>query len=119
MTEEQALFDSYVKRNQIVGEALANDAISQKAAYELQLQLLADYEKKVADMKSKSTKFEGKTAKDKTKMVLGELGDMFQGVTAANKKMFAVQKAYSIVQTIISTFEGAQKAEQLMLQYHL
>jgi len=110
MTEEQALFDSYVKRNQIVGEALANDAISQKAAYELQLQLLADYEKKVADMKSKSTKFEGKTAKDKTKMVLGELGDMFQGVTAANKKMFAVQKAYSIVQTIISTFEGAQKA---------
>ena len=110
MTEEQALFDSYVRRNQIVAEALGNDAISTDAAYALQLQLLEDFEQKKKELREKSNKFEDKTRSQQTQMVMDDLGEMFQGISANNKKLFAISKAYNIAQAIMSTYTGAAKA---------
>jgi hypothetical protein len=76
----------------------------------LKLQSEQDYYKKLEDLRQKSKNFDDKNATEKTQMVLDGLGETFKGVQANNKKMFAVQKAYSIAQAMMSTFAGASKA---------
>jgi len=110
MTEEEAIRKSYSDRQEIIANALANQAMSVAEANTLKLQSEQDYYKKLEDLRQKSKNFEDKNATEKTQMVLDGLGETFKGVQANNKKMFAVQKAYSIAQAIMSTYAGASKA---------
>jgi len=110
MTEEEAIRKSYSDRQEIIANALATQAMSVAEANTLKLQSEQDYYKKLEDLRQKSKNFEDKNATEKTQMVLDGLGETFKGVQANNKKMFAVQKAYSIAQAIMSTYAGASKA---------
>jgi hypothetical protein len=79
---------------------------------ELELRRRANekYEEDLKKLRRTSAKFEERDAVGRTNMVLGELGNMFQGVSANNKKLFAVQKAFNIAQAVMSTYTGATKA---------
>ncbi len=77
---------------------------------ELRRRAHEQYGEDLKKLRRTSAKFEERDAVGKTDMVLGELGNMFQGVKANNKKMFAVQKAFNIAQAIMSTYTGATKA---------
>lgn len=110
MSEEEAIRKSYSDRQEIIANALAHQAMSVTEANALKIQAEQDYYNKLEELRKKSKNFEDKNATEKTKMVLDGLGDAFKGVQANNKKMFAVQKAYSIAQAIMSTYAGASKA---------
>jgi len=110
MTEEEAIRKSYTDRQEIIANALANQAMSVTEANALKLKSEQDYYNRLEELRQKSKNFEDKNATEKTKMVLDGLGEAFKGVQANNKKMFAVQKAYNIAQAIMSTYTGAAKA---------
>lgn len=79
-------------------------------AIELRRRAHEKYEEDIKKLRMNSTKFEERNIQGKTKFVLDDLGTMFQGISANNKKLFAVQKAYNIAQAIMSTYTGATKA---------
>jgi hypothetical protein len=110
MTEEEAIRKSYTDRQEIIANALANQAMSVTEANALKLKSEQDYYNRLEELRKKSKNFEDKNATEKTQMVLDGLGETFKGVQANNKKMFAVQKAYNIAQAIMSTYTGAAKA---------
>jgi hypothetical protein len=110
MTEEEAIRKSYTDRQEIIANALANQAMSVTEANALKLKSEQDYYNRLEELRKKSKNFEDKNATEKTQMVLDGLGEAFKGVQANNKKMFAVQKAYNIAQAIMSTYTGAAKA---------
>jgi hypothetical protein len=109
-TGEEKLAAERDQRLERIAELAASETQIEINELELRRRAHEQYEEDLKELRRNSSKFEERDAVGRTNMVLGELGNMFQGVQANNKKMFAVQKAYSIVQTMISTFEGAQKA---------
>jgi len=70
-------------------------------------------EKKLAEEKKKIAEFENATLAGKTEMMTGELAKQLQGVRGHSKKLFALQKAASIANTLINTYEAAQTAFKL------
>lgn len=109
-TEEEALFNSFVSQNQIVAEALATRSITEEAARELQLKLLADYNDKKKALLEEGADDEILQGNKLTGHMLGQLGKQFAGVQAVNKKMFAAQKAYKIANAIQNTYDAANNA---------
>ena len=109
-TEEEALFNSFVSQNQIVAEALATRSITEQAARDLQLKLLADYNEKKKGLLKEEADQEILQGSKLTGHMLGQLGEQFAGVQAVNKKMFAAQKAYKIANAIQNTYDAANNA---------
>lgn len=109
-TEEEALFNSFVNQNQIVADALATRSITEEAARELQLKLLADYNDKKKALLKDGADEEILQGSKLTGHMLGQLGEQFSGVQAVNKKMFAAQKAYKIANAIQNTYDAANNA---------
>ena len=109
-TQEEALEQAFVNENQIIADGLAARSITEEAARELQLKLLADYNKKKKDLVKDGADQEILTGSKLTGHMLGQLGEQFAGVQAQNKKMFAAQKAFKIANAIQNTYDAANNA---------
>jgi uncharacterized phage infection (PIP) family protein YhgE len=110
MTREEALKASFDKELALIDSFAARSVENEAAAADLKLRANERYFEQLEKLRKQSADFEDKTRTEQTKMVLDDLGTMFQGVSANNKKLFAVQKAYNIAQAIMSTYTGATKA---------
>ena len=110
MTKEEALKASYDKELALLESFGAKSVENAELVADLKIKAEERFLNKMEDLRKRSNDFEKKTLQEKTEFVLDDLGGMFQGVKAQNRKMFAVQKAYNIAQTIVETFAGAQKA---------
>jgi hypothetical protein len=109
-TQEEALEQAFVNENQIIADGLAARSVTEEAARELQLKLLADYNKKKKDLVKDGADQEILTGSKLTGHMLGQLGEQFAGVQAQNKKMFAAQKAFKIANAIQNTYDAANNA---------
>ena len=110
LSQQEVLAESLQKEMDLLTQFASDDVANEQLAAELKIKAQEEYYSKVEELRKKSKNFEDKNATEKTKMVLDGLGEAFKGVQANNKKMFAVQKAYSIAQAIMSTYAGASKA---------
>lgn len=110
MTREEALKASFDKELALIESFGARSAENEEIAADLKLRANKRYFEQLEKLRQQSKDFEDKTRTEQTKMVLDDLGGMFQGVKANNKKMFAAQKAFNIAQAIMSTYTGATKA---------
>jgi len=110
MSREEALKASFDKEIELINSFGARSAENEQLAADLKLRANKKYFEELEKLRKQSANFEDKTRTEQTKMVLDDLGTMFKGVSANNKKMFAVQKAYNIAQAIMSTYTGATKA---------
>ena len=110
LTEEEALLESHQKKLADLDEALNNEVILQERYNETKLRLIADFEQKKADLQKKSGDQEILQGDKLTGHMLDQLGKQFSGVQAANRKMFAAQKAYKIAKATQNTFDAANEA---------
>ena len=110
LSQQEVLAESLQKEMDLLTKFAADDVANEQLATDLKIKAQEEYYSKVEEIRKKSKNFEDKNATEKTQMVLDGLGETFKGVQANNKKMFAVQKAYSIAQAIMSTYAGASKA---------
>lgn len=132
LTEEEALFESFIKRNQIIAEGLLVEATTEDAARELQLDALKDYLAKKEELLKKAAEEEGKkisflekatiegekrkkaftimSATEQSEHVLGELSGQFDGIAKNNKKLFAISKAFNIANAVMNTATAATVA---------
>lgn len=110
MTKEEALKASFDKELALIESFGARSAENEEIVADLKLRANKRYFDQLEKLRQQSKDFEDKTRTEQTKMVLDDLGGMFQGVKANNKKMFAAQKAFNIAQAIMSTYTGATKA---------
>lgn len=110
LTEEEALLESHHKKLADLDEALNNEVILQERYNETKLRLIADFEEKKADLQKKGSDQEILQGGKLTGHMLDQLGKQFSGVQAANKKMFAAQKAYKIAKATQNTFDAANEA---------
>ncbi len=113
-TEEQRLFTSYANRQFIVEDAFESELISAERHNQLLLQLASSYEtsRTAIDKKgwTERQKFTNKSAKDQTKVVVGELINMTAGVAQSNRKMFELNKAAGLANAVVNTYEGVSKS---------
>ena len=110
MTKEEALKASYDKELALLESFGAKSAENAELVADLKIKAEERFLKRMEDLRKQSKDFEDKTTREQTQMVLDNLGGMFQGVKANNKKMFAAQKAFNIAQAMMSTYTGATKA---------
>ncbi len=110
MTEEELLLQSHQKKLADLDEAMTQEDTMIIDHQELRLKLIADYEKKKADIEKRNGKQEILRGAELTRSMLGQLGEQFAGVQAVNKKMFAAQKAYKIANAIQNTYDAANNA---------
>lgn len=110
MTEEQLMEDSYLRRQDLLAEALSNEAVTVEEFLDLQLKLYKDFNDKKADLNKKGADQEILTGAELTGSMLDQLGQQFAGVKAVNKKMFAAQKAYKLASAIQNTYTAANEA---------
>ena len=132
LTEEEALFESFIKRNHIIAEALLVEATTEEAAREFQLDALKDYLAKKEELLKKAAEEEGKkisflekatiegekrkkaftimSATEQSEHVLGELSGQFDGIAKNNKKLFAISKAFNIANAVMNTATAATVA---------
>lgn len=132
LTEEEALFESFIKRNQIIAEGLMVNATTEEAARELQLEVLKEYLAKKEELLKKAAEEEGKkisflekatiegekrkkeftmmSATEQSEHVLGELSGQFDGIAKNNKKLFAISKAFNIANAVMNTATAATVA---------
>jgi len=110
MTEEEILLQSHQKKLADLDEAMSQEDTMIFDHQELRLKLIADYEKKKADIQKRNGKQEILRGSQLTSSMLGQLGEQFAGVQAVNKKMFAAQKAYKIANAIQNTYDAANNA---------
>lgn len=110
LTEEEVLLESHQKKLADLDEALNNEVILEERYNETKLRLIADFEKKKSDLQKKSGDQEILQGDKLTGHMLDQLGEQFSGVQAANKKMFAAQKAYKIAKATQNTFDAANEA---------
>lgn len=110
MTKEEALKASYDKELALLESFGAKSAENAELVADLKIKAEERFLKRMEDLRKQSKDFEDKTTREQAQMVLDNLGGMFQGVKANNKKMFAAQKAYNIAQAMMSTYTGATKA---------
>ena len=66
MTEEEAIRKSYTDRQEIIANALANQAMSVTEANALKLKSEQDYYNRLEELRKKSKNFEDKNATEKT-----------------------------------------------------
>lgn len=117
-TAEEAINESYVRREEVI---LANT----QAGSELQFELLVKnnerreleisrHQEKIGQIERKAMtdrqKFEAMTTGQRTKMVIGSLIEMTQGVATHSKTMFKINKAAGIANAIVNTAAGITKA---------
>jgi hypothetical protein len=110
LSEEEALLESHQKKLADLDEALNNEVILQERYNETKLRLIADFEQKKADLQKKSGDQEILQGDKLTGHMLDQLGKQFSGVQAANRKMFAAQKAYKIAKATQNTYDAANEA---------
>jgi len=55
-------------------------------------------------------KFEQMSYKNKTKMVLGEMGSLLSGVAQQNKTLFKINQAAAISTAVVNAYQGASKS---------
>ena len=113
MTEEQRLQESLNRRQDIVASSFDNGLIDDEARKALMLQLETDFESKLTAITLKGLtdrqKFEMKSARDKTKTVIGEAVRMTQGVAQHSKSMFKINKAAGLASAVIDGYASFNK----------
>ncbi len=114
LSEEERIIESNIRRQQILADSLDAGLISEAAMLVLseeqfqqsQDKLLAIRKKGLSDLE----KFNAKSWQGQTKDMTGALMAMTAGVADSNKTMFNINKAASIANAVVSTYEGANKA---------
>ena len=69
-----------------------------------------EHERKLEDIRRKSAAWEERTAREKTEIILGELGNQFSGIASNNEKLFNLNKKIQTAQAIMNAFSGAGNA---------
>ena len=110
LTEEEALLESHQKKLADLEEAKIAELLLEETYNEQRLKLIADFERRQAEIRKKSGKEEILQGSELTGHMLDQLGKQFSGVQAANKKMFAAQKAFKIASAIQNTYTAANEA---------
>ena len=113
-SELEMLRTKHAEEMALITEADAVKAMSAEERRALELETAARHqdelksvEERAADARIKVAKAEG----DAKKAALGTaLGDLSTLMNSGSRKMFEVGKAAAISQTVLSTYEGAQKA---------
>lgn len=76
-------------------------------------QLEIEHQAKLGDIMAQAAlerrKFEKLNAREKTKIVLGEMAALTEGVAQENRAMFEINKAAAIANAVISTYEGVTR----------
>jgi len=107
MSEEELINESYIRRGEIVANAYEQGIIPSIQAYN---DIMLGLERKQQEELDAIKKKEILRGSELTGHMLGQLGEQFAGVQAANKKMFAAQKAYKIANAIQNTYDAANNA---------
>lgn len=102
-TKQQVLQEQYMAENQLIADQLKSHAITEAQAQKASLGAQQKYQKAMTDISSEQ--FAKRTAAANT-----ALSNLSTLMNSKNREMFEVGKAAAITQTIISTYEGAQKA---------
>lgn len=112
-TEEQKLFDSTVRRAEMVMTAHESEIITQERQDQLLEQLAEEHTAKLSAIHAKGLtarqKFQAMSLKGQVKDVAGSLVQMTQATASSNKTMFAINKAASYATAIVNTAEGVTK----------
>ena len=106
--------DRYDMRSRQLAEFLQNKLVTEEEHRQLTEQLEEQHLKRLRDIHIKNRtdlqKFTAKSSLEQTQTVLGALNAQIGGIQTSNKKIFAIQKALAISETIINTYAGAARA---------
>lgn len=106
LSEEQAIIDSYLRREELIEQLREEGILSEEEYLQRRYDLNAKYDDEMlAHTIAKETQeaaFLKKTTADKTKTVLGSLGEMARGVSSQNKLMFNANKALALANAAIA-----------------
>lgn len=117
-TEEVA----YLKRVEMLRLNYENGVIPTQEQYDkLRVEHAEKFQDKITEIHNRGLTereiFEKMSLGNKTKAVLSHLTEMTQGVAQHNRALFEINKVASIANTVISTYEGAQKAYTAYASY--
>jgi len=113
-SEEQALEQSYLKRSQLISDALANGDIQQDEARGRQLYEANLYQNQLSEIEQAGwtdrQKFAAQSMGQQAKTVFGHMASVTAGVAQHDKKMFRINQVAGVANALISTYEGIAKA---------
>lgn len=116
-TETEVIMEEYAERQELLasvkGKEYADEAERKSLLEELELRHQAKLGDLSAQGELERRKFSEKNARDKTKFLLGEMVTLTEGLAQHNRVAFEANKAFSVANAIISTYEGVAKAWSL------
>lgn len=109
-SENDAVQQAFEDRLFIIEDAFQLGLVSQQEYLKLREHNEVQFQAKLGNIEAQGAlqrrAFEEKTAKQKTKTILGEMVTMTQGVAQQNKAMFEINKQAAAANALISTYES-------------
>lgn len=112
--ERKAIEDEYTRRLNMNEQQYTEELISYEEFMQRKASLQEQYELKMRNVEQKSFEMRLNNAKSVAGEMETAFGNMYEATGKKIKAFFYLQKAAAIVSTIITTYEGAQKAYTAM-----
>lgn len=113
MTEEELVYENYFRRFETLQELRNQGLVSETQFADMYLDLESKKQNALAKIEAKGLtdrmKFERKTDAQKLKFTIGFMSQHLNAVTAGNKTMFDVQKAFKLAEAAMELPAGVSK----------
>jgi hypothetical protein len=110
LSENERIRAHYEDQQFLVEEMFQEGALAQQDRNAILQQLELEHQAKMGNMEAQGAlnrkAFEEKTAREKTKHILGEMISLTQGVAQHNKTLFEINKVAAIADAIMNTYAG-------------